>query len=169
MPRPTYVLKADVKDPDAATWRFPRRKTMYGGKHVAVGDVVFLFASETSGGDGLVARGVVTAARAVPRRPGVARQTPCVDVELRRDASVVRRLGRRELKPCSAWADGRPETELNFKLYRQATDKLVGVSPAAAAFLARRVRAEAGTATPASEDRPAREAGRRRGRGPGPA
>lgn len=173
MPRPTYVLKAEVKDPGAATWRFPRRRTMYGGKHVAVGDVVYLFASENAGGDGLVARGVVTAARAVPRRPGVARQTPCVDVEVRRVASVVRRLGRRELKPCSSWADGRPETELNFKLYRQATDKLVGVSPAAAAFLARRVRSGAGAGTGAAGSapavRPARPTGRRRGRRPGPA
>ena len=31
--------------------------------------------------------------------------------------------------------DGRPETELNFKFYRQATNKIVGISDAAAAFL----------------------------------
>jgi hypothetical protein len=30
---------------------------------------------------------------------------------------------------------GRPGTELNFKLYRQATNKIVGVSDATAAFL----------------------------------
>jgi hypothetical protein len=34
------------------------------------------------------------------------------------------------------WDDGRPETELNFKFYRQATDKIAGLSGAAAAFLA---------------------------------
>jgi hypothetical protein len=33
--------------------------------------------------------------------------------------------------------DGRPETELNFKFYRQATNKIVGLSDSAAAFLAR--------------------------------
>lgn len=136
MPRPSYVIKVEVRDPGAPAWRFPRQRTMYGGKHIAAGDVVYVFASENEGGDGLVARGVVTAARAVPRRPGVARQTPCVDVEVRREVSATRRLGRRELKPWSAWDDGRPETELNFKLYRQATDKIVGVSDAAAAFLA---------------------------------
>ena len=31
--------------------------------------------------------------------------------------------------------DGGPETELNFKFYRQATDKIVGISDVAAAFL----------------------------------
>lgn len=32
-------------------------------------------------------------------------------------------------------ADGRPETELNFKLYRQATNKIAGISEQTAAFL----------------------------------
>jgi hypothetical protein len=44
-------------------------------------------------------------------------------------------LGRAELKPFSDWRDGRPETELNFKYYRQATNKIVGLSDAAAKFL----------------------------------
>jgi len=33
------------------------------------------------------------------------------------------------------WNDGRAETELNFKFYRQATNKIVGLSDEAAAFL----------------------------------
>jgi hypothetical protein len=44
-------------------------------------------------------------------------------------------LGRRELKSFANWSDGRPETELNFKFYRQATNKIAGISDAAAAFL----------------------------------
>jgi hypothetical protein len=32
-------------------------------------------------------------------------------------------------------AQTRPETELNFKFYRQATNKIVGISDEAAAFL----------------------------------
>jgi hypothetical protein len=44
-------------------------------------------------------------------------------------------LGRSELKPLTDWNDGRPGTELNFKLYRQATNKIVGISEAAAAYL----------------------------------
>jgi hypothetical protein len=44
-------------------------------------------------------------------------------------------LGRRELKSFTDWRDGRPETELNFKFYRQATNKIVGISDEAAAFL----------------------------------
>ena len=67
--------------------------------------------------------------------PGVARQTPRVSVTIRRTALTKRRLGRGELKPFSNWNDGRPETELNFKFYRQATNKIVGISDEAAAFL----------------------------------
>jgi hypothetical protein len=73
----------------------------------------------------------------VPRRPGLARQTPRVSVELRRGASAIRPLGRAQLKPFTCWQDGRPETELNFKLYRQATDKIVGLSDKASTFLGR--------------------------------
>jgi hypothetical protein len=108
---------------------------MYGGKAIAAGDTVFLFASETEGGQGLVARGVVTAAEPVARTPGIARQTPRVTVAIRRTALAKRRLGRAELKAFTAWNDGQPETELNFKFYRQATNKIGGISDAAAAFL----------------------------------
>jgi hypothetical protein len=134
-PRTAYAIKTEIADPGAREWRFERQKTMYGGKQIAVGDTVFLFASENEGGRGLVARGVVTAVQAVPRMPGVERQTPRVSVSVRRTGAARRPLGRTELKPFGDWDDGRPETELNFKFYRQATDKIVGLSPEAAAFL----------------------------------
>ena len=100
----------------------------YGGKRIAAGDTIFIFASENEGGPGLIARGLVASVRALPRTRGVARQTPRVSVAVTRTALAKRRLGRRELKPFSDWQDGRPETELNFKLYRQATNKIVGIS-----------------------------------------
>lgn len=130
-----YLLKTEIRDPEAASFDFPAQATMYGGKHVAAGDTVYLFASENSGGPGLVARGVVTRAETVPRVPGVARQTPLVNVAIRRLAPSKRPLGRRDLKPFAAWGDGQPQTELNFKFYRQATDKLAGVTDATASFL----------------------------------
>jgi hypothetical protein len=130
-----FAIKAEVSDPRAETSDFPRQKTMYGGKHIAVGDTVFVFASETEGGQGLVARGVVIAAEPTDRLPGVERQTPRVSVTIRRTALAKQPLGRRELKPFADWNDGRPETELNFKFYRQATNKIVGLSDEAAAFL----------------------------------
>jgi hypothetical protein len=65
----------------------------------------------------------------------MARQTPRVSITVRRTVLARRRLGRSELKPFSDWSDGRPETELNFKFYRQATNKIVGISDAAATFL----------------------------------
>jgi hypothetical protein len=58
-----------------------------------------------------------------------------VSITIRRTALAKRRLGRRELKLFSDWTDGRPETELNFKFYRQATNKIAGISSKAAAFL----------------------------------
>lgn len=130
-----FAIKAEIRDPQAETFVFSAQKTMYGGKRIAEGDEIFLFASENEGGPGLIARGVVTSAEAVPRVPGVARQTPRVSITVRRTGVARRRLGRGELKPFSDWDDGRPETELNFKLYRQATNKVVGISEEAAAFL----------------------------------
>lgn len=131
----TYVIKAEVRDPRAETFGFDAQKTMYGGKKIAEGDVIFVIASENEGGPGLVAKGVVSAAEAVAKKPGVARQTPRVSITVERIALAERRLGRSELKAFSDWDDGRPETELNFKFYRQATNKIVGVSKETAAFL----------------------------------
>ncbi len=54
---------------------------------------------------------------------------------LTRTALARRPLGRRELKAFTDWNDGRPEPELNFKVYRQAANKIVGLSDTARAFL----------------------------------
>jgi hypothetical protein len=131
----TFGIKTEVSEPWAETFAFSAQKTMYGGKHIATGDTIFVFASENEGGAGLIASGVVTSARAIPKKRGIARQTPRVSISIRRTALAKRRLGRSELKRFSDWNDGRPETELNFKCYRQATNKIVGVSDDAAAFL----------------------------------
>ena len=130
-----FAIKAEVGDPRAKRFAFRVQKTMYGGKHIAKGDTIFVFASENEGGQGLVASGVVTSAQAIARKPGIARQTPCVSITVRRVALARRPLGRADLKPFSDWSDGRPETELNFKFYRQATNKIVGISDGAARFL----------------------------------
>lgn len=130
-----YAIKTGIRDPRAAAFAFPAQKTMYGGRNIAEGDTIFIFASENEGGEGLIARGIVTAAEALPKKPGIARQTPRVTISVGRVKRAKRPLGRRELKPLTDWNDGRPGTELNFKFYRQATDKIVGLSDEAAAFL----------------------------------
>ena len=130
-----FAIKAEVRDPRAKTFTFSAQKTMYGGKRIAKGDTIFVFASENEGGPGLIATGVVTSAKAIAKKRGIVRQTPRVSITIRRTALTKRRLGRSELKPLSDWTDGRPETELNFKFYRQATNKIVGISNEAAAFL----------------------------------
>lgn len=130
-----FAIKAEIRDLRAKRFVFEAQKTMYGGKNIAEGDTIFLFASENEAGHGLVARGIVTAAEAIPKKPGIARQTPRVSITVKRTALAVRSLGRRELKPFTHWKDSRPETELNFKFYRQATNKIIGLSDATAKFL----------------------------------
>ena len=131
----TFAIKAEVNDPRAQTFAFSAQKTMYGGKHIAKGDTIFVFASENEGGQGLIASGVVASVKAIAKKPGAARQTPRVSITVRRAALATQRLGRSDLKPFSDWNDDRPETELNFKFYRQATNKIVGISDETATFL----------------------------------
>lgn len=130
-----YAIKAEIGEPRARTFTFTAQKTMYGGKLIAAGDEIFLFASENEGGAGLVARGIVTAANAVAKKRGIERQTPRVSIEVKRTALAKRALGRADLKPFADWDDRKPQTELNFKFYRQATNKIIGLSDEAAAFL----------------------------------
>jgi hypothetical protein len=130
-----FAIKAEIRNLRAKKFAFTAQKTMYGGKHIAERDTVFVFASENEGGRGLIARGVVTSAVALPKRRGIARQTPRVSIAVKRTAVARRPLGRKELRGFRDWDDGRPETELNFKFYRQATNKIVGVSDKTALFL----------------------------------
>jgi hypothetical protein len=131
----TFAIKTAVRDPRAKTFVFAAQKTMYGGKQIAEGDKVFLFASEHHGGQGLIGSGTVISAEALAKKRGITRQTPRVSITVRRTALATRSLGRRELKGFTKWGDGRPETELNFKFYRQATNKIVSISDETAAFL----------------------------------
>ncbi len=66
-----FAIKAQVEDPQATLFAFTAQKTMYGGKNVSEGELIFVFVSDEDG-LGLVARGVVTSAEAVPRRRGTA-------------------------------------------------------------------------------------------------
>ncbi len=132
-----YAIKAEIGNLRARTTTFTAQKTMYGGKLIAEGDTIFVFASENEGGTGLIARGVVSHAAAVPKKRSIERQTPRVSIVVTRTVLAKRPMGRRELKSFTNWKDGRPETELNFKFYRQATNKIVGLSDEATAFLSK--------------------------------
>lgn len=134
-----YVIKAAISDSDARYFTFRAHKTMYGGKRIREQDDIFIFASETQGGTGLIARGVVTsmAAAHVKRKDPMERLTPRVSIDVRRVAKAKRRLGRENLKPFDDWDDGKPQTELCFKFYRQSTNKICGISDATAAFLSK--------------------------------
>jgi hypothetical protein len=130
-----FAIKTEVRDLRAKTFVFAAQKTMYGGKHIAKGDMVFVFASENEGGRGLIARGAVTSAEAIAKKSEVARQTPRISISVKIIALAKMPLGRSELKEFNNWNDGQPETELNFKFYRQATNKIVGISGEVAEFL----------------------------------
>ena len=71
-----FAIKAEVGDPLAETFSFSVQKTMYGGKSIAMGDTIFIFASENEGGPGLIASGIVTSVDVIAKKPGIARQTP---------------------------------------------------------------------------------------------
>jgi len=45
-----FAIKAEVSDLRAETFGFSAQKTMYGGKHIAKGDTIFVFASENESG-----------------------------------------------------------------------------------------------------------------------
>lgn len=121
-----FVVKSAPRPENSDLHEF-NEKTMWGGKNVRAGDDVFLFAAEHNGGRGLYARGVVTAA---VRGEGI-----WVTITVKPTATATRLLGRVELRPFHDRSDGSPEGEINHKLYRQATNKVAGISDAAAAFL----------------------------------
>ena len=52
----SFAIKAEVRDLRAKAFTFRAQKTMYGGKGVAAGDTIFVFASENEGGPGLIAQ-----------------------------------------------------------------------------------------------------------------
>jgi hypothetical protein len=130
-----YAIKTEIRNPRATVFKFAAQKTMYGGKLIRTGNEIFLFASENEGGKGLIARGIVTSVEATPKKRNVTRQTPRVSITVKCSGPAKRPLGRSELKHLTNWDDGQPGTELNFKFYRQATNKIVGISDGAAAFL----------------------------------
>jgi hypothetical protein len=70
-----------------------------------------------------------------PARTVIPRLLPRISLSIQCTALAKRPLGRHELKQFNDWNDGQPGTELNFKFYRQATNKIAGISDEAAAFL----------------------------------
>lgn len=66
-----FAIKAKIANPGATTFAFAARKTMYGGKHVAEGDAIFLFAGENE-----AARALSRAASSHPSKRS--RQSPAL-------------------------------------------------------------------------------------------
>jgi hypothetical protein len=122
----SFVVKAAPRPDGTHRLEFDE-KTMWRGKDIRVGDEVFIFAAEHNGGHGLYGRGTVTAAaRGLGSR---------VNLTVTRNGTTTRPLGRAELRRFRDLPDAGPQTEIDRKLYRQATNKIAGVSDAAATFL----------------------------------
>jgi hypothetical protein len=128
-----FAIKAQIRDPSAKTFEFSAEDDVRRQAH-RQGDTIFVFDSENEGGSGHRERHRHLG-HSRREETGIARQTPRVSIAVKRTALAKRRLERSELKPYSEWKDGRPETELNFKFYRQATNKIIGISDEAASFL----------------------------------
>ncbi len=109
---------------------------MYGGRRIALGDTVYLFSANGAGHFDLLARALVSSVWPTPPKLGVSRQTPRVSIAVGRLSAPLRPLGRGDLRDASTVGSNAPEAELHFKLIRQATPKIVGLSAAAAAFMA---------------------------------
>ena len=121
-----FAVKA-APQPQGAEWLEFDEKTMWRGKQVRPGDQVFMFAAEHNGGQGLYGRGIVTeAVRGAGSR---------VSLTVKRNGAATRALGRADLRPFRDHPDAGPEAEIDHKLYRQATNKIAGLSDAAAGFL----------------------------------
>jgi hypothetical protein len=65
-----FAIKAAIGNPRAGIFSFTAQKTMCGGERIAAGDTVFVVASERRDGQGLIARGTVTYARALAKQDG---------------------------------------------------------------------------------------------------
>ena len=96
-----FAIKAEIRETHARSFAFAGQKTMYGGKRIAEGDTIFLFASENEGGQGLIAQGVVTSVTPIARKPAIPRQAPCVSISVNRTGVAKRPLGRSELTSSS--------------------------------------------------------------------
>lgn len=128
-----YAIKAEIQHPQANQFVFTAQKTMYGGKWVNVGDCIFIFASENQGGTGLVACGVVKECEIIPRT--AAKQTPRISIIVERRGSNKQPLGRTQLRSFRGHQGTAPEVELDFKLYRQSTNKVIGLTEKTGEFL----------------------------------
>ncbi|WP_216665288.1 hypothetical protein [Pseudoruegeria sp. HB172150] len=122
-----YIVKATPVDAGPGEVVTFVEKTMYGGKKIAPGDEVFVFASDHEGGRGLSSRGTVLG---VAPGPGIR-----LTIMVRLTAMAKRPFGRVELKDYRERTDASPETEIARRFYRQATNKIGGISEAAADLL----------------------------------
>jgi hypothetical protein len=66
-----FAIKTEISDPLRETFAFNAQKTMYGGKYIAQGDTIFVFASENEGGAGLIVSGVVTSPKRSQKNAGL--------------------------------------------------------------------------------------------------
>ena len=110
-----FAIKAEVSDPRAKTFAFTAQKTMYGGKHIAEGDTVFVFASENEGGPRSHRARRCHLRRSDREEAGIARQTPRVSITIRRTALAKRPWGgaSSNLSPTGMTAGPRPSSISN--------------------------------------------------------
>ena len=122
----SFAVKAAPRPDDLDVLTFDE-KSMWRGKTIRPGDEVFLFGAEHNGGRGLYGRGTVTdAVRGAGSR---------VALTVTRTGTPVRPLGRTDLKAFRDRPEADPGHEIDHKLYRQATNKITGLSVAATTFL----------------------------------
>jgi len=124
-----YVAKSAPAGTDTGDRLTIRERAMYGGDAIRAGDVVFLWASETQGGEGLWARGTVL--RRLPDRQRVTIET---SIDRRRTGE---QFSTRHLEPYRNATGTDPLIGLSRKLYRHAHNKIARLSDDEASLLGR--------------------------------
>ena len=98
----------------------------YENASMAPGDRAFVWWSETQGGTGLAARGVVTEAF---------RKGPLWQAKIKVSSEAGRRFGKEDLRPLRDSKSHEPQATLARKLYRHSLDKVTNLDPVEERFL----------------------------------
>ncbi|WP_394888445.1 hypothetical protein ACG873_24810 [Mesorhizobium sp. AaZ16] len=122
-----FIAKSAPASPDADDIMTIRERGMYGGDAISAGDTIFLWSSETRGGNGLWARATV-----LRRLPESGRIAIVARVDRVRPEA---RLMVEHLEPYRDSRGANPMIGLSRKLYGHAHNKIAALDDDEAAFL----------------------------------
>lgn len=121
-----FIAKIDPIEVDIGHYIQIEERAMYGGRSISLGDRIFIWTSETTGGCGLVAAGTVTFLNFLGSN---------VFAEVFLDTAALRQLGLDNISSYRDVQDSSPESELARVLYRHAHNKISALGETTCQFL----------------------------------